>query len=245
MGKDVGVIYCWLPGSPRTINHSDPFAQKITMQPYQREFIRFCLEREVLRFGEFTLKSGRQSPYFFNAGLFNTGSALAALGRFYAAAAVASGAHFDLLFGPAYKGIPLVSATAVALADQHGRDYPWCFNRKEAKDHGEGGTLVGAPLKGRVLIIDDVITAGTAIREVMQIVQAAGAQAAGVLVALDRQEKGKGDLSAIQEVERDFGLAVYSIVSLAELVEFLREEPSGQVDLERIDAYRLRYGVGG
>ena len=215
------------------------------MQPYQREFIRFCLEREVLRFGEFTLKSGRQSPYFFNAGLFNTGSALAALGRFYAEAVVASGARFDLLFGPAYKGIPLVSATAVALADQHGRDYPWCFNRKEAKGHGEGGTLVGAPLKGRVLIIDDVITAGTAIREVMQIVQAAGAQATGVLVALDRQEKGKGDLSAIQEVERDFGLAVYSIVSLAELIEFLREEPSGQVDLERIDAYRLRYGVGG
>ncbi len=215
------------------------------MQPYQREFIRFCLEREVLRFGEFTLKSGRQSPYFFNAGLFNTGSALAALGRFYAEAVVASGARFDLLFGPAYKGIPLVSATAVALADQHGRDYPWCFNRKEAKDHGEGGALVGAPLQGRVLIVDDVITAGTAIREIMQIVQAAGAQAAGVLVALDRQEKGKGDLSAIQEVERDFGLAVYSIVSLAELIEFLRGEPARQVDLERIDAYRLKYGIGG
>lgn len=215
------------------------------MQPYQREFIRFCLEREVLRFGEFTLKSGRQSPYFFNAGLFNTGSALAALGRFYAAAAVASGAHFDLLFGPAYKGIPLVSATAVALADQHGRDYPWCFNRKEAKDHGEGGTLVGAPLRGRVLIVDDVITAGTAIREVMQIVQAAGAQAVGVVVALDRQEKGQGELSAIQEVERDFGLRVYSIVSLTQIVEFLREDPARAADLARVEAYRSLYGLSG
>ncbi len=213
------------------------------MQPYQREFIQFCLDRNVLRFGEFTLKSGRQSPYFFNAGLFNTGGALAALGRFYAEAVVASGASFDLLFGPAYKGIPLVSATAVALADRHGRDYPWCFNRKEAKDHGEGGTLVGAPLKGRVLIVDDVITAGTAIREVMQIVQAQGAQAAGVLVALDRQEKGKGELSAIQEVERDFGIPVYSIVSLAQLVEFLREDPARQADLGRVEAYRGMYGV--
>ena len=213
------------------------------MQPYQREFIHFCLDRNVLRFGEFTLKSGRQSPYFFNAGLFNTGGALAALGRFYAETVVASGASFDLLFGPAYKGIPLVSATAVALADRHGRDYPWCFNRKEAKGHGEGGTLVGAPLKGRVLIVDDVITAGTAIREVMQIVQAQGAQAAGVLVALDRQEKGKGELSAIQEVERDFGIPVYSIVALAQLVEFLREDPARQADLARVEAYRGMYGV--
>ena len=214
------------------------------MHPYQREFIQFCLERNVLRFGDFTLKSGRQSPYFFNAGLFNTGSALAALGRFYAAAVVDSGAGFDLLFGPAYKGIPLVATTAVALADHHGRDLPWCFNRKEAKDHGEGGTLVGAPLKGRVLIVDDVITAGTAIREVMQIVRAAGAEAAGVLVALDRQEKGAGELSAIQEVERDFGLTVYSIVSLAQLIEFLREDPARQADLERVVAYRGKYGVG-
>ena len=214
------------------------------MQAYQREFIQFCLARNVLRFGEFTLKSGRQSPYFFNAGLFNTGAALAELGRFYAAAIVASGASFDLLFGPAYKGIPLVSTTAVALAGQHGRDLPWCFNRKEAKDHGEGGSLVGAPLAGRVLIIDDVITAGTAIREVMQIVQAAGAQAAGVVVALDRQERGKGELSAIQEVERDFGLTVYSIVSLAQIIEFLREDPARQADLERVEAYRGKYGVG-
>jgi orotate phosphoribosyltransferase len=213
------------------------------MQPYQRDFIRFCLDRNVLRFGDFTLKSGRQSPYFFNAGLFNTGSALAALGGFYAQAIVASGASFDLLFGPAYKGIPLVSATAVALADRHGRDYPWCFNRKEAKDHGEGGSLVGAPLKGRVLIVDDVITAGTAIREVMQIVQAAGAVAAGVVVALDRQEKGAGELSAIQEVERDFRIPVYSIVSLAQLVEFLREDATRATDLARIEAYRERFGV--
>jgi orotate phosphoribosyltransferase len=215
------------------------------MHPYQREFIQFCLDRHVLRFGEFTLKSGRQSPYFFNAGLFNTGGALAALGRFYAEAVVASGMEVDLLFGPAYKGIPLVSATAVALSAQHGRDYPWCFNRKEAKDHGEGGSLVGAPLQGRVLIVDDVITAGTAIREVMQIVRAAGAQAAGVLVALDRQEKGKGELSAIQEVERDFGLTVYSIVSLAQIVEFLREDPARQADLARVEAYRGMYGVAG
>jgi len=215
------------------------------MQPYPREFIRFCLDRDVLRFGDFTLKSGRQSPYFFNAGLFNTGGALAQLGGFYAAAIQSSGAQFDLLFGPAYKGIPLVSATAVALAEKHGRDLPWCFNRKEAKDHGEGGTLVGAPLKGRVLIVDDVITAGTAIREVMQIVQAAGAQAVGVVVALDRQEKGKAELSAIQEVERDFGLRVYSIVSLAQIIEFLREDPSRAADLARVEAYRARYGVAG
>ncbi|MFP5382809.1 MAG: orotate phosphoribosyltransferase [Gammaproteobacteria bacterium] len=213
------------------------------MQPYQRDFIRFCLERNVLRFGEFTLKSGRQSPYFFNAGLFNTGGALAALGRFYADAIVASGARFDLLFGPAYKGIPLVSATAVALADRHGRDLPWCFNRKEAKDHGEGGSLVGAPLAGRVLIVDDVITAGTAIREVMQIVRAAGAEPAGVIVALDRQEKGKGELSAIQEVERDFAIPVYSIVALTQLVEFLREDVSRAADLAGVEAYRGKYGV--
>jgi len=213
------------------------------MKAYQREFIQFCLDRNVLRFGEFTLKSGRQSPYFFNAGLFNTGAALSALGGFYAAAVVNSGIEVDLLFGPAYKGIPLVSATAVALAAQHGRDYPWCFNRKEAKDHGEGGSLVGAPLKGRVLIIDDVITAGTAIREVMQIVRAAGAEAAGVLVALDRQEKGAGELSAIQEVERDFGMKVYSIVSLTQIVAFLREDGSRQADLARVEAYRGMYGV--
>ena len=173
------------------------------MQAYQREFIRFAIERGVLRFGEFTLKSGRTSPYFFNAGLFNSGSALAQLGRFYASAVIESGLDFDVIFGPAYKGIPLGAATAIALAEQHQRDLPWCFNRKEAKDHGEGGTLVGAPLTGRVLIVDDVITAGTAIREVMQIIRAQNAEAAGVLIALNRQERGQGELSAIQEVERD------------------------------------------
>lgn len=171
------------------------------MQPYQRDFIRFAIDRGVLRFGEFTLKSGRTSPYFFNAGLFNTGSALAELGRCYAAAIVDSKISFDVLFGPAYKGIPLAATTAVALADQHKLDVPWCFNRKEAKDHGEGGSLVGAPLAGDVLIIDDVITAGTAIREVMQIINAQQAKAAGVLIALNREERGNGELSAIQEVE--------------------------------------------
>nr|BFE93005.1 orotate phosphoribosyltransferase [Pseudomonas brassicacearum subsp. brassicacearum] len=174
-----------------------------------------------MRFGEFTLKSGRTSPYFFNAGLFNTGSALAQLGRFYAAAIVESGIPFDVLFGPAYKGIPLAATTAVALAEHHGRDLPWCFNRKEAKAHGEGGSLVGAPLTGDVLIIDDVITAGTAIREVMQIIGSQeGAKAAGVLIALNRQERGNGELSAIQEVERDFGIPVISIVSLNQVLEF-------------------------
>ena len=194
------------------------------MQTYQRDFIRFAIERGVLRFGQFTLKSGRVSPYFFNAGLFDSGLALAKLGRFYAAAVVNSGISFDVLFGPAYKGIPLAASTGVALAEHHDVDTPWCFNRKEAKDHGEGGTLVGAPLNGRVLIIDDVITAGTAIREVMQIIQAQGAQAAGVLIALDRQERGRGELSAIQEVERDFNIPVVSIVSLQQVLEYLADD---------------------
>jgi orotate phosphoribosyltransferase len=213
------------------------------MQTYQREFIRFAIERGVLRFGEFTLKSGRVSPYFFNAGLFNSGLALAQLGRFYAEAVVASGIDFDVLFGPAYKGIPLAAATAVALAEQHGRDLPWCFNRKEAKAHGEGGTLVGAPLQGRVLIVDDVITAGTAIREVMQIIQAQGATAAGVLIALNRQERGKGKLSAIQEVEQDFGMPVVSIVSLDQLITYLAADGSLKQYLPAVEAYRAQYGV--
>jgi len=213
------------------------------MQAYQREFIRFAIERGVLRFGEFTLKSGRTSPYFFNAGLFNSGSALAQLGRFYAEAVVASGIDFDVLFGPAYKGIPLAATTAVALAEHHQRDLPWCFNRKEAKDHGEGGTLVGAPLAGNVLIIDDVITAGTAIREVMQIIQAQGATAAGVLIALNRQERGKGELSAIQEVERDFGIPVVSIVSLEQVLEYLAEDAELKKYLPAVQAYRAQYGI--
>jgi orotate phosphoribosyltransferase len=213
------------------------------MQAYQRDFIRFAIDRGVLRFGEFTLKSGRTSPYFFNAGLFNSGSALAQLGKFYAAAVVESGISFDVLFGPAYKGIPLAAATAVALADHHNLDLPWCFNRKEAKAHGEGGSLVGAPLTGNVLIIDDVITAGTAIREVMQIIQAQSANAAGVLIALNRQERGNGELSAIQEVERDFGIPVVSIVSLNQVLEFLADDPQLKQHLPAVEAYRAQYGI--
>lgn len=213
------------------------------MQAYQREFIQFAIQRGVLRFGEFTLKSGRTSPYFFNAGLFDSGLALAQLGRFYAAAVAESGITFDVLFGPAYKGIPLAATTAVALAEHHQQDVPWCFNRKEAKDHGEGGTLVGAPLAGKVLIIDDVITAGTAIREVMQIIQAQGAGCAGVLIALNRQERGNGELSAIQEVERDFGMPVVSIVSLEQVLEYLAEDAELKQHLPAVEAYRAAYGV--
>lgn len=213
------------------------------MQAYQRDFIHFAIERGVLRFGEFTLKSGRVSPYFFNAGLFNSGLALARLGRFYAEALVASGISFDVIFGPAYKGIPLAATTAIALAQQHAIDLPWCFNRKEAKDHGEGGTLVGAPLEGRVMIVDDVITAGTAIREVMQIIQAQGAVAAGVLIALNRQERGQGELSAIQEVERDFGMPVVSIVNLDQVIAYLAEDASLAHFLPAVEAYRAQYGV--
>lgn len=213
------------------------------MQAYQRNFIRFAIERGVLRFGEFTLKSGRISPYFFNAGLFNSGSALAELGRCYADALVAANLPFDVLFGPAYKGIPLAAATAVALAEHHGCDLPWCFNRKEAKDHGEGGLLVGAPLTGKALIIDDVITAGTAIREVMQIIQAQGASAAGVLIALNRQERGRGELSAIQEVERDYGIPVLSIVALDQVLEYLAEDAELKRHLPAVQDYRAQYGI--
>lgn len=213
------------------------------MKAYQREFIEFALEKEVLKFGEFTLKSGRKSPYFFNAGLFNTGRDLARLGRFYAAALADSGIEFDVLFGPAYKGIPIATTTAVALADHHDVDTPYCFNRKEAKDHGEGGNLVGSALEGRIMLVDDVITAGTAIRESMEIIKANGADLAGVLVAIDRQEKGKGELSAIQEVERDFGCAVISIVSLGDLVTYLEEKGDAAENLEAVKAYRSEYGI--
>ncbi|HEY0720105.1 MAG TPA: orotate phosphoribosyltransferase [Gammaproteobacteria bacterium] len=213
------------------------------MQQYKRDFIQFAIENQVLRFGQFTLKSGRISPYFFNAGLFNTGAQLAKLGRFYASAIVDSGIAFDTLFGPAYKGIPLASAAAIALAEQHQRNVPWCFNRKEAKDHGEGGNIVGAPLKGKVLIIDDVITAGTAIRESMDIIQAAGANAAGVVIALDRQERGKGDKSAIQEVEQGFGIQVVSIINLADLMSYLKGDAALAQHLSAIEAYRAQYGV--
>lgn len=215
------------------------------MQDYQREFIEFAIEQNVLRFGEFTLKSGRISPYFFNAGLFKSGQALARLGRFYAQAISASKVEYDVVFGPAYKGIPLAAVTAVALADHHDRDVPYVFNRKEAKDHGEGGVLVGADLEGKVLIIDDVITAGTAIREVMQIIDANGAQPGGVVIALDRQERGKGELSAIQEVERDFNMPVVSIITLEQVLQYLDEkaDPNAQQHAEAIRKYREQYGI--
>jgi orotate phosphoribosyltransferase len=213
------------------------------MHDYQREFLDFAIDRGVLRFGEFTLKSGRTSPYFFNAGLFNSGHALARLGRYYAQAIVTSGIGFDMLFGPAYKGIPLAATTAIALADQHDLDLPWCFNRKEAKDHGEGGNTVGATLTGRVLIIDDVITAGTAIGESVALLRTYKAQAAGVVIALDRQERGQGELSAIQEVERLYSVPVLSIVGLNDLLEYLRERPNYSQPLAAIRAYRARYGT--
>ncbi|MEH6501318.1 MAG: orotate phosphoribosyltransferase [Pseudoalteromonas distincta] len=214
------------------------------MHEYQREFIRFALDKQVLRFGEFTLKSGRKSPYFFNAGLFNTGSALGRLGRFYAQAFVHSELDdIDVIFGPAYKGIPLAAVTAVSLAESFDRDVPYCFNRKEAKDHGEGGSLVGAPLKGRVLIIDDVITAGTAVREVMEIIKAEGAEPAAVMIALNREERGQGQLSAIQEVERDFGIPVVSIVSLTQVLAFLQEDADLRHHLPAVQAYRDEFGI--
>jgi orotate phosphoribosyltransferase len=205
-------------------------------------FIDLCLELGVLRFGEFKLKSGRMSPYFFNAGLFNTGRALAGLGRFYADTVQRAGFSFDVLFGPAYKGIPLVSATALSLAEHHGRDSPWAFNRKEAKDHGEGGTIVGTPLQGRVLIIDDVITAGTAIRESIEIIRAAGAEPVGVILALDRQERGQGTLSAVQEVEQDLQLPVASILKLEHLIDYLAASGNAS-QLEAMKRYRREYGI--
>jgi orotate phosphoribosyltransferase len=213
----------------------------------QTSFVALCLQLGVLRFGEFKLKSGRVSPYFFNAGLFNTGHALAQLGRFYAQAIVASGINFDMLFGPAYKGIPLVAVTAAALSDRHGRDYPWAFNRKEAKDHGEGGNIVGAPLKGKVLIVDDVITAGTAVRESIEIIRAAHAMPAGIVLALDRQERGQGPRSAVQEVERTFAVPVASILKLDDLIRHLAESADGDTHraLDAVRKYRDEFGITG
>jgi orotate phosphoribosyltransferase len=213
------------------------------MRDYQRDFLDFAIARDVLRFGAFTLKSGRVSPYFFNAGLFDSGAALARLGRCYAAALVESGLEFDTLFGPAYKGIPLVAAVAIALAEHYGRDLPWCCNRKEAKDHGEGGTLIGAPLAGRVLIVDDVITAGTAIRETMDLLARHDAIPAGVIIALDRQERGQGERSAVQEVERAHGVPVTRIVTLDDLVAYLAERPRYAESLTTLRVYRERYGI--
>ncbi len=218
-------------------------AQGEEMRAYKTEFIELALEIGVLRFGQFTLKSGRVSPYFFNSGLFNTGYALAKLGRYYAAAAKASGIECDMLFGPAYKGIPLVTLTAAALAEHQGVDLPFCFNRKEAKDHGEGGLIVGAPVSGRVLIIDDVITAGTAIRESMALIRRSGGEPVGVLIGLDRQEKGTGDMSAVQEVEQSYGVRVASIINLDDLVDHLEGSAEFGQFLPLVADYRQRYGV--
>jgi orotate phosphoribosyltransferase len=218
------------------------------MQPYQLTFIDLALRREALRFGRFTLKSGRESPYFFNAGLFNDGESLAVLGRCYAGAIVASDIGFDMLFGPAYKGIPLAAVTAVALSTEHGRSVPFAFNRKEAKDHGEGGSIVGAKPAGRVLIVDDVITAGTAVRESLELIRAAGAQVAGVALALDRQERGQGALSAVQELEQSQGIRCVSIITLAGLIEALARSTGRRVSisddqLTALRAYQARYGA--
>ena len=214
------------------------------MQDYQKAFIEFAIEQGVLKFGEFELKSGRISPYFFNAGLFNSGKAMANLAKSYAAAIVNSGVEMDVLFGPAYKGIPLSATTAMALSQEYDRDTPYTFNRKEKKAHGEGGTLVGAPLEGNILIIDDVITAGTAIREVMDMLtEHDGAKPAGVIIALDRQEKGKGELSAIQEVERDFKIPVISIVKLEQVMQYVSEKEDFKQYFPAIKAYREQYGI--
>ena len=213
------------------------------MQAYKKEFIDLALELGVLRFGEFELKSGRISPYFFNAGLFNTGYAAAKLGRYYAAAIAESKLEFDMLFGPAYKGIPLAALAAAALAEHHDIDVPYCYNRKEAKDHGEGGTIVGGPLEGRILIIDDVITAGTAVREAYRLIAATSAEIAGLVISLDRQEKGQGNLSAVQEIKSSLGIPVISIVTLGDLVESLEEAGEYEDWLEPVMAYQRRYGV--
>jgi orotate phosphoribosyltransferase len=212
------------------------------MEQYQNDFVDFMLEIGALKFGEFTLKSGRVSPYFFNVGQFNQGNHLSQLGQFYAQAIEASGIKFDVLFGPAYKGIPLAAATAIALNDSFNRSVPYSFNRKEAKDHGEGGSIVGHPLEGDILIIDDVITAGTAIREAKDIIDTNGAKTKGVVVALDRQEKGKGELSAIQEVEQNFGIAVVSIINLSHIVDYLKVNNDKNI-INRIESYRSQYGI--
>ncbi len=213
------------------------------MENYKQQFIEFALARQVLKFGEFTLKSGRVSPYFFNAGLFNQGADLARLGEFYAAALQDAGLHYDMIFGPAYKGIPIATAVSIALFNRFDTNKPVCFNRKETKDHGEGGNLIGSPLRGKVLLVDDVITAGTAIRESMQIIQANEAQLSAVLIALNRQERGNGELSAIQEVERDYQCDVLSIIDFADLMAFIETQPEYQQYLSAMRAYREQYGI--
>ena len=213
------------------------------MEQYKRDFIEFALSRNVLKFGEFTLKSGRKSPYFFNAGLFNTGANLARLGEFYAAAIQASAVDFDVVFGPAYKGIPIGTSVSVALFNRYGIDKPVCFNRKEVKDHGEGGNLIGSPLQGKILLVDDVITAGTAIRESMELISANKAELAAVLIALNRKERGKGELSAIQEVERDYQCQVLSIIDLDDLMQFIEQDPRYSSHLPEMRAYRAEFGI--
>ena len=209
---------------------------------FRQDFIRFAVQQKVLCFGEFQTKAGRLSPYFFNAGLFNDGAALRNLSQFYAQAILASGLPFDMLFGPAYKGIPLAAGTAIALAEQ-GRNVPYCYNRKEAKDHGEGGTTVGASLQGRVLIIDDVISAGTSVRESIDLIRAAGAEPCGVVIALDRMERGQGELSAVQEVQRNYGIPVVPIATLDDLLDYLQGEAEMVQNLATVQSYRDRYGV--
>lgn len=212
------------------------------MQAYRQDFIRFAVGHQVLRFGEFQTKAGRLSPYFFNSGLFQDGAALRELCQFYAQAIVASQVEFDMLFGPAYKGIPLVAGTSIALAEQ-GRNVPYCFNRKEAKDHGEGGSTVGAALQGRVLIIDDVISAGTSVRESIELIRAAGATPCGVVIALDRMERGQGEFSAVQEVQRSYDIPVVSIAALDDLLAYLQNQPEMVQNLQAVQSYRDRYGV--
>jgi len=209
---------------------------------FRKEFIAFCIEQGVLKFGRFLTKSGRDSPYFFNAGLFNTGASLDRLAQFYARAILASGVAFDMLFGPAYKGIALAAAVAIALA-REGRDKPFAFNRKEPKDHGEGGAVIGAPLAGRVLIVDDVMTAGTAVRESVEFIRAAGAAPAGVVISLDRMERGQGELSAVQEAERNFSMPVITIANLDDLLGFVHENPELRENMQAIDEYRRLYGA--
>ncbi|MCX8650813.1 orotate phosphoribosyltransferase [Gilliamella sp. B2776] len=214
------------------------------MKSYKSEFIEFALDRQALKFGEFTLKSGRKSPYFFNAGLFNTGKDLALLGRFYAAALMDANLNYDVIFGPAYKGIPIVSSTVVALSEHHNVDVPYCFNRKEAKDHGEGGNLVGSTIyQQRVMLVDDVITAGTAIRESMRILEDNQSKLAGVLICLDRQEKGRGELSAIQEIKQTYHCDVISIITLDDLIHYLYQDPSRQNQVKQVEDYRNHYGI--
>ena len=213
------------------------------MENYKQQFIEFALARQVLKFGEFTLKSGRVSPYFFNAGLFNQGADLARLGEFYAAALQDADLQYDMIFGPAYKGIPIATAVSIALFNRFDINKPVCFNRKETKDHGEGGNLIGSPLRGKVLLVDDVITAGTAIRESMQIIQANEAQLSAVLIALNRQERGNGELSAIQEVELDYQCDVLSIIDFADLMAFIETQPEYQQYLPAMRAYREQYGI--